>query len=66
MDSGKINKKENRYDWGEMPTLGRLPNPDTYTEEQKLDGLIKGAALIVAEIDKLLRKRGEYADNKPE
>lgn len=32
-----------------------LPDPESYTDEQRLDLLIKAGALIAAEIDRLLR-----------
>lgn len=32
-----------------------LPDPDTYTDEERLDLLVKAGALIAAEVDRLLR-----------
>jgi len=58
---------DKRYDYGTSHAMGSLPHPETYSDDEKLDMLVKGAALIVAEIDKLLRKRGNNAtSNKSE
>lgn len=34
-----------------------LPDPATYTDEERLDLLVKAGALIAAEIDRLLRRQ---------
>lgn len=34
-----------------------LPDPDTYSDKERLDLLVKAGALIAAELDKLLRQR---------
>lgn len=38
------------------PSDGVLPDPQTYTDQERIDLLTKAGALIAAEIDRLLRK----------
>lgn len=56
---------DKRLDYGGETIVNSLPEPGGYTDLQKLDLLTKAGALISAEIDKLLRSRGEHVSNKP-
>ena len=51
---------DNRYRCGGRAKIPgpTLPNPGTYTPEERLDLLVKAGALIAAEIDRLLRLKG--------
>lgn len=40
-----------------------LPDPNSYTDDERLDLLVKAGALIAAEIDRLLRRREKGITN---
>ena len=52
-------KWDKRYQYGECRSNpgNVLPDPKTYTDDEKLDLLAKSGALIAAEMDKILRRR---------
>lgn len=47
---------DKRYDCGETPEDGTdLPDPESYSGDERIDLLTKAGALIAAEIDRLIR-----------
>ncbi len=52
---------DKRFRYGERRTNpgNTVPDPVTYTEDERLDLLVKAGALIAAEIDRLLRAKGK-------
>lgn len=55
---------DKRYAYGERKdNPGNMPpDPATYTEDERLDLLVKAGALLAAEIDRLLRAREKTAN----
>lgn len=52
---------DKRFSYGERRTNpgNMAPDPDTYTDQERLDLLIKAGALLAAEIDRLLRLKND-------
>ena len=49
-------RMDKRYQYGGIDNGNRLPDPETYTEKERLDLLVKAGALIAAQIDVILNK----------
>lgn len=49
------------WKWADKRTdeTGKIPFPDSYTDEKRIELLVKAGALIAAEIDRLLRMKTE-------
>jgi hypothetical protein len=52
------NWKDKRREYGDVTMSSVLPDPDTYTKEERIDLLVKAGALIAAEIDRLQNSSG--------
>jgi hypothetical protein len=48
--------RDKRQEYGDITLSRVLPDPDTYTKEERIDLLVKAGALIAAEIDRLQNK----------
>lgn len=50
--------RDKRCGYGDVNSSNVLPDPDTYTKEERIDLLVKAGALIAAEIDRLQNSSG--------